>query len=172
MRIECHLLTMLLGAAVLAAPAASQPADDDYSSRLIADAGFIPISEMNFGGRDVRRVLPMDPYGILPIAGIELERHSDGRLTLRPQYRGWAGPAYPLAAGEWEALAALEAPAFAPPGKKAAKAKPGVVVHCWHGLRGQPRQDRVLVRVRRRHSRHEGLCRCRAPGRHAEEGLR
>ncbi|VXC93461.1 hypothetical protein [Sphingomonas sp. AX6] len=107
---------------------------DEATHRHIAAAGFIPLQEMTFGGRDVRRVLPIDPYGFLPIPGIELERHGGGRVTVRAQYRHWTGPAYRVSADEWNQIAALESAAFAPPGENRTKTRPGVVVHCWRGL--------------------------------------
>ncbi len=121
-------------AALSVAGADAQPADEAYINWRFADAGFTPLTEMTFGGRDVRRVLPLDPYGFLPIPGVEMERHQDGHLTLRAQYRGWTGDAYALSQQEWSRLAELQSAAFAPPGENQYKIKPGVVVHCWSGM--------------------------------------
>lgn len=133
MRTGLYLIAGLLAAVAGAGRAAAQIADDAVHRRITA-SGFIPLEEMTFGGRDVRRVLPIDPYGFLPIPGMELERHKDGRATLRAQYRGWTGPAYPVSPDEWDRLAALEPAAFAPPDENSFKSRPGVVVHCWSGL--------------------------------------
>lgn len=133
MRPGLHLIAALLAVAALDDGAIAQAADG-ATHRRIAASGFIPLEEMTFGGRDVRRVLPIDPYGFLPIPGIELERHEGGRITLRAQYREWTGPAYPVSPDEWNRLAVLEPAAFAPPGQNSFKPRPGVVVHCWSGL--------------------------------------
>jgi hypothetical protein len=134
MRISRFLLLGLLAAATLTSPLAAQSGEAAFTHKRMASAGFIPLDEMRFGNRDVRRVLPIDPYGMLPIPGIELERHSDGRSTLRAQYRGWTGTTYPVSQAEWDRLALLEPAAFAPPGKNGFEARPDVVVHCWSGL--------------------------------------
>jgi hypothetical protein len=71
---------------------------------------------------------------MLPIPGLELERHADGRFTLRAVYRGWTGPTWPVTLAEWDALARLEPTAFALPGRNTYKQRRDVVVHCWGGL--------------------------------------
>lgn len=133
MRTGLDLIVGLLAATALDDGAIAQAADTAAHRHIVA-SGFIPLEEMTFGGRDVRRVLPIDPYGFLPIPGIELERHEGGGVTLRAQYRDWTGPAYSVSPDEWNRLAVLEPAAFAPPGKNSFKARPNVVVHCWSGL--------------------------------------
>jgi len=128
-----RLIAILLAAIMIGASAGAQTTAGE-THRRIAEAGFIPLNEMTFGGRDVRRVLLADPYGILPIPGIEIERHKDRRVSLRGQYLDWTGPAYSLSADEWARLALLEASAFAPASKNSFKGNPDVVVHCWSGL--------------------------------------
>jgi hypothetical protein len=134
MRAGLYLIFALIAAISFQGLAIAQTSDDDFVHRRIAASGFTPLGEMAFGDRDVRRVLPIDPHGLLPIPGIELERHRDGRLTLRAQYRTWTGVAYPVSRAEWDRLALLEAAAFGPPGKSTFKARPGLVIHCWSGL--------------------------------------
>ena len=127
------LLAGLAAAAGLGAPAAGASDEASATHRMMASAGFIPLGEMTFAGRDVRRVITIDPYGGLAIPGLELERHADGRRTLRAQYRGWTGPAWSVTEAEWDRLAQLEPAAFAPPGKSSFEPRPNVVVHCWRG---------------------------------------
>lgn len=136
MRHPVRLAAAVFAAAALGTPgsATDRPAEDKTVHRRMAMAGFTPLSEMTYGGREVHRVLAIDPYGIIGLPGIELERHRDGTLTLRAQYRGWAGPAYPVSQDEWDRIAALEPAAYGPPGKSSFKGEPGVVVHCWSGL--------------------------------------
>jgi len=134
MRAGFHLLAVLLAATLASAPAMGRSDDNTATHQRMAAAGFTPLAEMTFGGRDVHRVLPMDPYGILGVPGIELERHADGHVTLRAQYKGWTGEAYAVSQAEWDRLTDLERAAYAPPGKSTFNGKPGVIVHCWSGL--------------------------------------
>lgn len=127
-------LLAILAALPLASPARSAPSSDDraYVHRQMRMAGFAPLEEMTFGGRDVRRVLLLDPYRMLPIPGLEFERHADGRLTMRTQHAGWTGQVFALTPEEWGRLAALEAAAYAPPPVVPIKTeRPTVVIHCW-----------------------------------------
>ncbi|APR53129.1 hypothetical protein CA223_04100 [Sphingomonas koreensis] len=87
MRASLYLIFALIAVISFQDFAIAQTSNDDFVHRRTAASGFPPLEEMAFGDRDVRRVLPIDPYGFLPIPGIELERHRDGRLTLRAQYR-------------------------------------------------------------------------------------
>lgn len=134
MFLGARAMTGLVAAVFAAVAAAGQSGGQDFRQEAMASAGFTPVAEMAFGGRDVHRVLPIDPYGMLPIPGIELERHSDGRLTLRAQYRGWVGPAYSVSPDEWRRVAALESAAYGPLRKATHTIPPGVVIHCWSGL--------------------------------------
>lgn len=127
-------LLAILAALSLASPATSAPSSDDraYVHWQMRMAGFAPLEEMTFGGRDVRRVLLLDPYQMLPIPGLEFERHADGRLTLRTQHAGWTGQVFALTPEDWGRLAALEAAAYAPPPLAPVKTEqPAVVMHCW-----------------------------------------
>lgn len=86
----------------------------NFTHRMFTDAGFSSIAELGAEGRNVRRVLLRDPYGMLPTPGIELERLND-RVTLRLQYRGWSSQAVPFVPSVWEKLAEQEAVVFAEP---------------------------------------------------------
>lgn len=134
MRLALQLLAAFPAALMLSGAALAQPLNRGLVHERMAASGFIPLDEMTFGGRNVRRILPVDPYGMLPIPGIELERHADGRLTLRAQHRGWTGQAYDMSPGEWEQVSSLEAAAYAPPAKSSTQSDPNVVVHCWSGF--------------------------------------
>jgi hypothetical protein len=134
MRVVLELLGVCSAALMLSGAAQAQTAEEGFVHQRLARAGFTPLDEMTFGGRDVRRVLPVDPYGMLPIPGIELERHADGRLTLRAQYRGWTGEVYDVSPGEWQQVLGLEAAAYAQPAKSSTRSDPNVMVHCWSGF--------------------------------------
>lgn len=134
MRLAFQLLAAFPAALMLAGAAPAQSSNEGFVHQRMAASGFVPLDEMTFGGREVRRVLPVDPYGMLPIPGIELERHADGRQTLRAQYRGWTGQAYDVSPREWEQVSGLEAAAYAPPAKSSGRSDPNVVVHCWSGF--------------------------------------
>jgi hypothetical protein len=95
-----------------------------FEHRLISQAGFPPIAEAQAAGRVVRRVVLSDPYGMIPMPGIELEQLPDGRVTLRLQYRGsssvalnpsWVSDPIAVEPSAWEELSALEQPLFTRP---------------------------------------------------------
>lgn len=146
LRIGQTLLPLLL-LTPIPAPTAAQQSDDAearaaaidadnarYAERRMAEMGFIPMQEMRFAGREVRRVLPTDPYGIMPIPGVEIERHRDGRRTIRLVHAGWTDAAKPVSEAEWDAVAALEPAAFAPFRDPGLVQRPNVVIHCWSGM--------------------------------------
>lgn len=92
-----------------------------FEHRLVSQAGFAPIAEAQAANRVVRRVVLNDPYGMIPMPGIELEQLPDGRVTLRLQYRGsssvalnpsWTSDPIDVEPSAWEELAALEQPLF------------------------------------------------------------
>ncbi|MGC6401772.1 hypothetical protein ACNI3Q_14470 [Sphingomonas sp. FW199] len=140
------ILFPVLSVAAIAAPVAAQTAPDPataakvdadnarYAERSMAERGFVPMAEMRFAGRDVRRVLPSDPYGIMPIPGVEMERHRDGRMTIRVVHHRWTDEARPMTQAEWDAIAALEPAAFAPFRDPDLVRRPNVVTHCWSGM--------------------------------------
>lgn len=117
-----------------------QAAQRKFEHNQFTQAGFASIAEVRAEGRDVRRLLPEDPYMMLPVPGIELERLPDGRVTLRLQYRGWSSKPVPVDAAAWDALALQEgavfarpvfrrAPAQAPPASPPASPPP--ICHGW-----------------------------------------
>lgn len=113
------LRTAVALAALATIGAASPPQDSvferGYSRERFVAAGFTPIEEADWAGRDVRRLLPSDPYMILPVPGIEIERRANGRVTLRLQYRGWASEPVTIDRAAWQDLSHRERAAFAPP---------------------------------------------------------
>lgn len=92
-----------------------QAAQRIFEHRLFTEAGFAPISEVRAAGRHVRRLLLHDPYMILPVPGIEVERSAGKRLTLRLQYRGWTGEPVSINPAAWQTLASHEQAVFAKP---------------------------------------------------------
>lgn len=109
-----------------------------FEHRLFTEAGFAPIAVVQADGRDVRRLLLEDPYMMLPMPGVELERLGDGRVTLRLQYRGWSSDPVQIDRASWDALASQERavfrnPAFQPGRTKAESgaASPPPICHGW-----------------------------------------
>lgn len=102
----------------LAAAAGAQGVPESQSAfehRLFVEAGFTPIQQVRASGMEVRRVLLRDPYGFLPVPGLELQRRPDGGVWLRLQYYGWSGEPVAVDRKAWDELAALEQAAFARP---------------------------------------------------------
>ena len=67
------------------------------------------LQRWSLSGRDVRRVLPIDPYGFLCQFRVwNSNAAENGSLTLRVQYRGWTGAAYQVSQAEWDRLSTLE----------------------------------------------------------------
>lgn len=107
-----------------------------FEHGLFTRAGFVPMAEVMVEGRDVRRLLLHDPYGMLPVPGIELERLSDGRVALRLQYRGWTSEPVLVESAAWVTLARQEPAVFASAafqraGDQPAPASPPPVCHGW-----------------------------------------
>jgi len=116
-----------------------QASEHRFRASMFTRAGFAPIEEVQAGGRQVRRLLLIDPYMMLPVPGIELERHADQRVTLRLQYYGWSSDPVPVDRGSWDALQSIERPAFTAPAYVAAPAResasppppPPPICHGW-----------------------------------------
>ncbi len=111
------------------------------NAQPFVDAGFTPIEDIVEPRRDVRRLLLHDPYYILGMLGIEIERFGDGRSVLRMQYYTYRGPTQPLPAETWDALAQLEPRAFPLPAAPASPkpttvantpSPPPPICHGWH----------------------------------------
>ncbi|WP_347303508.1 hypothetical protein V5740_02455 [Croceibacterium sp. TMG7-5b_MA50] len=118
-----RLSTLGLFLAILSQPAAAQQQTEAeqreqwsaaqarqraFVRELFDRAGFAPVAELSAEGREVRRMLLRDPYGGLPVPGVELERRASGEVTLRLQYRNWSTDPVQVAASAWQELAALE----------------------------------------------------------------
>jgi hypothetical protein len=103
--------------AVLLALAAPQAADRQaaFARQQFADAGFGPMAERAEEGRQVRRLLLFDPYGMAAVPAAAIERERDGRVTLTIRYRRWQTDPVALSPTAWAELKALEVAAFAPP---------------------------------------------------------
>jgi len=53
-----------------------------FERRMFDEAGFIPLADMSARHREVRRILFQEGHFILPIPGVEIERHPSGEVTL------------------------------------------------------------------------------------------
>lgn len=113
----------------------AQPADIAFNHRQFDDAGFIPIAEFQAGNREVRRLIVRDPYGFLPIPGVEIEKRRNGTVTMRLQYREWRTEPEPIDAAAWSRLVARDKDMFAPREFRSAPAvdpsRPPPVCHGW-----------------------------------------
>jgi hypothetical protein len=113
----------------------------DFEDSLFAEQGFEPLSRVAAEGRVVRRTLLSDPYMILPVPGVEIEKKPDGQLILRVIGRGVATHEAKLDASQWERLAKLEAGTFpertyvpwepVPPGAATPPPPPPPICHGW-----------------------------------------
>ncbi len=84
-----------------------------FVHQQFAEAGLAPIADAETLGRQLRRVMLHDPYGMLPLPVMELERRGDGQLFLTLHYREWREPPVPVDPALWDALLALEPKVFA-----------------------------------------------------------
>lgn len=90
-----------------------QAAQRKFEHSLFTGAGFEPIAEVHADGHDVRRMIAQDPYMILPVPALELERLKNRQITLRVQYRGWSSNTLPVNGKAWDDLARQERAVFA-----------------------------------------------------------
>lgn len=93
----------------------AQASQRTFERQQFERAGFPSIAELELEGRDVRRLLLRDPYGMLAVPGIELERISDGRVTLRFLYDGWSSDPTVVAQSAWDRLVSQEPAVYSVP---------------------------------------------------------
>lgn len=86
----------------------AQESQRAFERELFDRAGFPSIAEQNLEGREVRRLLLRDPYGMLAVPGVELERLSNGRIKLRLQYVGWSSAPKAVDRSAWDKLVSNE----------------------------------------------------------------
>lgn len=85
-----------------------------FEQRLFDEAGFTPLADMIEAKRTVRRALFSDPYMMLPVPGVEVERLSDGTATVKVVGRNGESEAVKLPSLAWEHLTGLEGRMLAP----------------------------------------------------------
>ena len=85
-----------------------------FEQRLFDEAGFTPLADMIEAKRTVRRALFSDPYMMLPVPGVEVERLSDGTATVKVVGRNGESEAVKLPSSAWEHLTGLEGRMLAP----------------------------------------------------------
>lgn len=140
-------MSLILSALALVAAPVQAPADARAASeearrsdqmlvrKQFIEAGFVPIEEVDEGGREVRRLILHDPYGILPIPGIEFEHRRDGIVTMRLQYREYRTARQPIAKADWDRIVAGDQAMYAPqhyrPPAKSSSAAVPPVCHDW-----------------------------------------
>ncbi len=88
----------------------AQESQRAFERELFDRAGFPSIAEQNLEGREVRRLLLRDPYGMLAVPGVELERLSNGRIKLRLQYVGWSSAPKAVDRSAWDKLVSNSQP--------------------------------------------------------------
>jgi hypothetical protein len=76
-----------------------------------------------------------DPRGWMPVPGVEVERHSNGRVTIRIVGRAEPGKQSRLPAAAWQRLRKFEADTFAPeryvPPTLTQRSRPKSICHGW-----------------------------------------
>lgn len=113
----------------------AQASDHQFRRRQFDQAGFPRIEDVQTPDRPVRRLLLRDPYGALPVPGVEVERRGDGQVLLRLQYQGWSSDRIAIDRGAWDELASIESAAFArptfAPAQSVAQQPPSGPCHGW-----------------------------------------
>lgn len=84
-----------------------------FERESFSRAGFSSIAELSIEGREVRRMLLRDPYGTLPVPGVELERLDDRQVTLRLQYFDRSSDPVAIHSAAWDRLVDQESAIFA-----------------------------------------------------------
>lgn len=115
-----------------------QRSDQLSYRRHFLDSGFVPIDELDAGERDVRRLSLRDPYGFLPIPGVEFERKRDGKVTMRLQFQEYRTDPKTIAPTAWEEIvdgdgSMFEALQYEPAATMSSAAPPSVC-HGWMAL--------------------------------------
>lgn len=91
-----------------------QRSDQSFYRQQFTEMGFVPIEELDAGSRDVRRIIVRDPYGFLPIPGVEFERRRDGKVTMRLQFPQYRTDTVSINAAAWQRIVVGDAAMFAP----------------------------------------------------------
>lgn len=92
----------------------AQRSDQRFYREQFVELGFVPISELDAGNRDVRRMNVRDPYAFLPIPGVEFERRHDGKVTMRLQHREYRTDPVPIDPTAWTRIVEGDDAMFAP----------------------------------------------------------
>ena len=79
-----------------------------FEQKLFVDAGFQPIEALAADKRTVKRVLFADPYMMLPVPGVEIERMTNGTITLKLIGRTGASTPAILPTSAWTRLSSLQ----------------------------------------------------------------
>lgn len=74
--------------------------------------GFTPLASATAAHRQLRRVFYNDPYFMLPIPAVEIERRKDGTVTLRVIGYGWKTAPATLSPQIWDQLGRNDAVLF------------------------------------------------------------
>jgi hypothetical protein len=93
----------------------SQQRQHEFEQQQFVNAGFEPLKDVARAGRNVRRVMFRDPYGIVPIPGLELERAINGQIYLRLIGPQITDARVQIPESEWDRLRVMEAEVFAEP---------------------------------------------------------
>lgn len=86
----------------------------EFEQGLFLEAGFQPIETVAAQKRAVKRALFFDPYMMLDIPGVEVERLPDGSVTLTIVGGPAPGGPSPLPASAWDRLTGLQGAMFRP----------------------------------------------------------
>lgn len=110
-----------------------------FEQKLLAEAGFPPLTQAAAEKRNVIRALFQDPYMMLAAPAVEIERLPDGSLTLKVVGLGKQSAPAVLPASAWKRLASLQGTLFMrkpyvpwdPPRADRPSPPPPTICHGW-----------------------------------------
>lgn len=92
----------------------SQKVQRDFEQERLVAAGLTPLAGIQATRRQVRQVVYSDPYGILPMPSLQVERSRKGAVSLTFKDRGGSERVVDLPRESWSILAKTEGGIFKP----------------------------------------------------------
>lgn len=85
-----------------------------FEQKMFVEAGFQPLDDVAAEKRIVKRVLFQDPYMMLPVPGVEIERMANGSITLKVIGPAEKSSSVVVPASAWTRLTSLQGTLFRP----------------------------------------------------------